>query len=141
MLERFLELASVKVPGGGMVRLADKPTAQIAVGEAQGLLQAANAVLVETVEDVWARGVARAPFDNPALARQRLGTVTAVRLSAQAIDLLHDAAGMSAVASDGVLERCWRDVHTITQHIVLSPARYEIAGRVLLGLDPGAPVI
>ena len=141
MLERFVELAVAKVPAGGMVRLADKPTAQIAVGEAQALIQAANAVLMETVDDVWARGVARAPFDNTVLAHQRLGTVGAVRLAAQAIDVLHDAAGMSAVASDSVLDRCWRDVHTITQHIVLSPARYEIAGRVMLGLDPGAPVI
>lgn len=141
MLERFIELAATKVPGGGLVRLADKPPAQIAVGEAQGLIQAANAVLMETVRDVWACGIARAPFDNNVLAHQRLGTVSAVRLAAQAIDLLHDAAGMSAVTSDSVLERCWRDVHTITQHIVLSPARYEIAGRVLLGLEPGAPVI
>jgi hypothetical protein len=29
----------------------------------------------------------------------------------------------------------------MTQHIILSPARYEIGGRVLLGLDPGSPVI
>jgi Acyl-CoA dehydrogenase, C-terminal domain len=45
------------------------------------------------------------------------------------------------VARDGVLDRCWRDVHTMTQHIVLSPARFEIAGRVLLGLEPGVPLI
>ncbi|HEY5170457.1 MAG TPA: hypothetical protein VIK54_01900, partial [Acidimicrobiia bacterium] len=62
-------------------------------------------------------------------------------LAAQAIDLLHDAAGMNAVARDTVLDRCWRDVHTMTQHIILSPARFEIAGRVLLGLDPGSPLI
>jgi alkylation response protein AidB-like acyl-CoA dehydrogenase len=48
---------------------------------------------------------------------------------------------MNAVTRDTVLERCWRDLHTMTQHIILSPARYEIAGRVLLGLDPGSPVI
>ncbi len=59
----------------------------------------------------------------------------------RAADLLHDAAGMNAVARDTVLERCWRDLHTMTQHIILSPARYEIAGRVLLGLDPASPVI
>ena len=67
--------------------------------------------------------------------------MTAARLAAQAIDLLHDAAGMNAVARDTVLERCWRDVHTMTQHIILSPARFEIAGRVLLGRDPGSTVI
>ena len=40
-----------------------------------------------------------------------------------------------------VLERFWRDVHTMTRHIILGPARFEICGRVLLGLEPGSPVI
>jgi indole-3-acetate monooxygenase len=141
MVERFIELASVKVPVGNFSRLAERAPAQMAIGEAQGLYQAASAVLTETANAIWERGLARAPFDNDVLARHRLGYVTAVRLSAQAIDLLHDAAGMSAVASDSVLDRCWRDVHTMTQHIVLSPARFEIAGRVLMGLDPQSPVI
>jgi alkylation response protein AidB-like acyl-CoA dehydrogenase len=96
---------------------------------------------METAHSSWDRGVAHEPFDNAALARSRLGLVTAVQLSARAIDLLHDASGMNAVARDTVLDRCWRDVHTMTQHVVLSPARFEIAGRVLLGLDPGAPII
>jgi alkylation response protein AidB-like acyl-CoA dehydrogenase len=141
MIDRFVDLAAAKVPVGGPSRLAERPPAQIAVAEAEGLYIAAHAVLRETVEATWARGVAAEPFDNDTLARHRLGTVTAVRLSAQAADLVHDAAGMSAVVQDTVLERCWRDMHTMTQHIILSPARYEIAGRVLLGLDPGSPVI
>jgi len=141
MLERFTELAAVKVPLGNFSRLAERVPAQMAVGEAQGLYQAARAVLTDTANSIWERGVARAPFDNDVLARHRLGYVTAVRLAAQSIDLLHDAAGMSAVVSDSVLDRCWRDVHTMTQHIVLSPARFEIAGRVLMGLEPGSPVI
>jgi alkylation response protein AidB-like acyl-CoA dehydrogenase len=142
MIDRFVELAAVKVPVGGiMSRLAERAPAQIAAGEADGLYQAARAVLHDTVRSVWARGVARETFDNGVVARQRLATVTAVRLAAQAIDLLHDAAGMSAVGEDSVLARCWRDVHTMTQHIILSPARFEIGGRVLMGLDPGSPII
>ena len=141
MIDRFIELAASKVPAAGIARLAEKAPAQIAVGEAEGLYLAAHAVLRDAVEATWAHGAAGEPFDNATLARQRLGTVTAVRLSAQVIDLLHDAAGMNAVARDTVLERCWRDIHTMTQHVILSPARYEIAGRVLLGLDPGSPVI
>ena len=140
-IARFMELASAKVPTGNFTLLAERPPAQIALGEAQGLYQAARAVLMETAHTSWDRGVAHEPFDNAALARSRLGLVTAVRLAAQAVDLLHDAAGMSAVARDSVLDRCWRDVHTMSQHVVLSPARFEIAGRVLLGLDPGAPII
>jgi alkylation response protein AidB-like acyl-CoA dehydrogenase len=142
MIDRFIELAATKVPvGGNPARLGERPTAQVAVGEAEGLYQAARTVLTDAVDRVWARGVAGVQFDNRALAQQRLGVVTAVRLAADAIDKLHDAAGMSAVARDTVLERCWRDVHTMTQHYILSPAKYEVAGRVMLGLDPASPVI
>jgi alkylation response protein AidB-like acyl-CoA dehydrogenase len=141
-IDQFVELAASKVPtGGNMSRLAERARAQIAVGEAEGLYLAAHASLAESVEATWARGVAAEPFDNETLARLRLGSVTATRLAAQAVDLLHDAAGMSAVKRGAVLERCSRDMHTMTQHIILSPDRFEIAGRVLLGLDPGSPVI
>ena len=55
--------------------------------------------------------------------------------------LLHEVGGMSAVAEGAPLERAWRDVHTATQHLVLNSARYEVTGRILLGRDPGSPVI
>ena len=141
MLDRFLELAAAKVPTGNITRLSDRGSTQIAVGEAFGLCQAARAVLMQTVHAIWARGAAGESFGPLELAEQRIGLVTAVRLAARSIDLLHDAAGMNAVTADDVLDRCWRDVHTMTQHVMLSPARYEIAGRVMLGLDPGAPMI
>jgi indole-3-acetate monooxygenase len=142
MIDRFVELATVKVPtGGNFSRLAERGHAQLALGEAHGLYQAAHAVLFDAVDSTWARGLAREPFDNTALATHRSAVMTAVHLSARAIDLLHDVAGMSAIADGSVLDRCWRDVHTMTQHVILSIPRYEIVGRVLLGLDPQSPVI
>ena len=29
---------------------------------------------------------------------------------------------------------------SITQHVILGPGRYEVVGRVMLGLDPGSPI-
>jgi hypothetical protein len=59
----------------------------------------------------------------------------------QAIDRLVDAAGMSGVRVPAPLERGWRDAHTACQHVLLSVGRIEVAGRLLLGLDPESPVI
>ena len=44
---------------------------------------------------------------------------------------------MSAIAVPSPLERAWRDVHAASQHILLGVGRIEVAGRALLGLDPG----
>jgi len=140
-IDELIEIAGAKVPAGTRASLRERPLAQLQLGEAEGLLQAGRAYLYRSVEDVWRRGAERRPFDVHARAAARLASVTAVKLAAQAVDLVHDAAGMSAVKTSGDIQRCWRDVHTITQHVILATARYEVVGRVLFGLPPGSPII
>jgi alkylation response protein AidB-like acyl-CoA dehydrogenase len=141
-IDRFADLAAGKVPvGGDPARLAERAPAQRAVGEAEGLYRAARAALVDGVDTVWQRGAARLPFGAVDVAGYRVSMVTATRLAAQAVDVIHDVSGMDAVMTGSTIDRCWRDVHTITQHLLLAPNRYDIAGRVFLGLDPGVPVI
>jgi alkylation response protein AidB-like acyl-CoA dehydrogenase len=131
----------VKVSIETRAPLRERSLFQLQLGQAEGLLRAARAYLFESADEIWQRGEAGVPFDAPAQASARLASVTAVKLAAQAVDLMHDAAGMSAVQTSSALERSWRDVHTITQHVILSAGRYEVIGRVLLGLPPGAPLI
>ena len=140
-IDTLMELAGVKVPAGTRATMRERPLAQMQLAQAEGWLQAGRAYLFQSAADVWRRGEAALPFDASARAAARLGSVTAAKLAAMATDVVHDAAGMSAVQTTCDLERCWRDVHTITQHVVLSAGRYEVVGRIMLGLDPGAPII
>ena len=140
-LRSFVDLAGAKTPSASFDLLADRPQAQLAAGEAEGLVFAAEATLAAAVEDVWLQGESGRLFEPTDRARLRARAVTATRLAAQAVDLLHEVGGMSAVAEGAPLERAWRDVHTATQHLVLNSARYEVTGRILLGRDPGSPVI
>ena len=48
---------------------------------------------------------------------------------------------MSSMQTACEIERCWRDAHTASQHMLMSTARFEVVGRVLFGLAPGSPVI
>lgn len=52
---------------------------------------------------------------------------------------MYNAGGATSLYDDSPLGRHFRDVHAATQHIGLVPHNFEIAGRVLLGLDPGTP--
>jgi alkylation response protein AidB-like acyl-CoA dehydrogenase len=71
------------------------------------------------------------------LAGLRLAYVTAAEQAAAATDLVYRAAGSSAIFERGGIERCWRDVHAVTQHFAVSPRHLERIGRITLGLDPG----
>jgi alkylation response protein AidB-like acyl-CoA dehydrogenase len=140
-VDAFTELALSKVPTGGRATLRERSSAQIELAQATGLVRAAREYLHAANEAVWRMGETREPFDDRARADARLASVTAVKLCKQAVDLLHDAAGMTAVQRGQDLERCWRDVHTLSQHIILGATRFETVGRILLGLEPGSPII
>ena len=51
------------------------------------------------------------------------------------------AAGLSSLQTSCPIERCWRDLHPVTQHMAVSNGRYETVGRILPGLQPGPGVI
>jgi alkylation response protein AidB-like acyl-CoA dehydrogenase len=140
-IDALLDLAVNKVPTGTRASLRERPLAQMQLAQAEGLVEAGRAYLYRSYDDAWRAGASGATFDARARAAMRLASVTSVKLAAQAVDLVHDAAGATAIQTSCDIERCWRDVHAMTQHVILSTGRYEVVGRVLFGLDPGTPVI
>jgi alkylation response protein AidB-like acyl-CoA dehydrogenase len=141
VLDAFAELASSKVRVGDRSALRERPLAQTQLAQATGWVRAARAYLHQANAEVWRMGEAGEPFDVGARAAARLASVTAVKLCAQAVDLAHDAAGMTAVQVGHDIERGWRDIHTLSQHVILGTGRYEVIGRIMFGLDPGSPII
>jgi indole-3-acetate monooxygenase len=140
-IEALKEIAVSKVPLGTMASLRDRPIAQTQLGEAEGTLRAGRAYLYANAEEIWQRGERGEPFDADALVAARLASVTAAKFAARTVDLVYDAAGITSLSTTQPIERCWRDVHAVTQHITLNTARYEVAGRVLFGLPAGSPLI
>ncbi|MFN0090323.1 MAG: hypothetical protein ACKVWR_08665, partial [Acidimicrobiales bacterium] len=57
--------------------------------------------------------------------------------AAKAISLVHQVVGASAVRDEAGFEKLFRDANTITQHVSHQPARWESAGKVMLGLESG----
>jgi alkylation response protein AidB-like acyl-CoA dehydrogenase len=138
-IETFVELAEGKTPVGSASKLREKSSAQDAVGRAEALLRSARAFMVETMHDIWNTVAAGRAPSLPQRAVARLAAAQAARASAQAVDLICDAAGGTAVYEHSLLERCFRDVHAAAKHVGISSANFELSGRVLLGLDPGTP--
>lgn len=72
-------------------------------------------------------------------ARFRLALSDTGQKCAAAVDLMYQAGGGSSVYAAGPLDRLLRDAHTINQHAVHSPSVFEVAGGMLLGLEPSQP--
>ena len=138
-IDAFIELAEAKTPTGSSGRLRDKASAQADLGKAEALLSSARSFMFDEAEKLWETVAAGDAPSLPQRAVARLAAAQAASASAQAVDLLYNAAGGSALYENNLLERCFRDVHATTQHMGTSSANFELSGRVLLGLDPGTP--
>jgi alkylation response protein AidB-like acyl-CoA dehydrogenase len=136
-IDSFEELASAKTPHAGATTLAQQQTVQERVGQAEALLRAARAYLYQTV------GAFSAPEPGgmrteAVSAEVRLASAHAAQSAQQAVDLMFTAGGMSSVYSTSRLDRCFRDIHMVTQHIQVARSNIEVAGRYFLGSASGS---
>jgi alkylation response protein AidB-like acyl-CoA dehydrogenase len=136
-IDAFERLTIGRAGRGWPGQLRDMPAVQADVGKAESTLRSGRAFLLETAREAWEQIEAGGSDSLRMRALLRLANTQAVVASAQAVDLLYNAGGGNSVYESSRLERCFRDVHTATQHRAVSAGNYEIAGSVLLGLDPG----
>ena len=109
---------------------------QEAVGRAETLLAAARGYLFDVMGDLWATLLdGRQPTERQ-LALFTTAYPHVVGVCVDVVQLVCKAAGGGAVYQKGPFDRCLRDVLTINQHVVGTLRTYEMAGRLLLGLEP-----
>jgi alkylation response protein AidB-like acyl-CoA dehydrogenase len=109
---------------------------QDAVGRADTLLISARAHLFAVMGDFWETLVSGGPPSAVQIARFSTINAYVTGTCAEVVQLVYKAAGGSAVYDKGPFDRCLRDVMTINQHVIGTPRTYEMAGRLLLGLEP-----
>lgn len=133
--EELVTLAAAKTPAFASRSLANHPPAQLNVAEADARAGAARAFLRESVAEAWALAEHGAPVPLALRVRMRLACAHAATEAAAATDLCYTSGGGSAVFATNPLQRCLRDVHAVTQHIMLSDRNRLTAGRFAFGLE------
>jgi alkylation response protein AidB-like acyl-CoA dehydrogenase len=136
-IDELAALAAEKTPFASTRPLRERAGVQIDVARAAGLLDGARAHVQAVCTDVFDRVRAGATPAVADLARLRLAYVTAAEQLVRGVDLVRSAAGITAIFTGSPLERCWRDLHAVSQHFALSSAHFERIGKIRLGLDPG----
>ena len=109
---------------------------QEAVGRADTMLTSARAYLFEVMGDLWTTLVSGREPTPTQVARFTTTHAYVVGHCVDVVQLVFKAAGGTAVYQKGPLDRCLRDILTMNQHVIGTLRTYEMAGRLLLGLEP-----
>jgi alkylation response protein AidB-like acyl-CoA dehydrogenase len=109
--------------------------AQRQAAEAEATLNAGRALLHETFRRVWELACDGAPITLEHKIQMQLASTHGVACAAKAVDLVHAAAGTSAIRNTNRFQQYFRDVHTVTQHAFVSASRYESVGALMFGAE------
>jgi alkylation response protein AidB-like acyl-CoA dehydrogenase len=118
-------------------RQSEAPITHLQVGQAAQLIDEAEFHLYRQVERLAVKALSGdlwSPEDR-AVARMNAGAV--IGRGREAVDILANAAGASAIYSDAPIQRIQRDIAALHQHGIMHPnTNLETLGRVLVGLEP-----
>jgi indole-3-acetate monooxygenase len=135
-VDAFISLAQTKTPVRSNAVLAQRETVHEKVGQAEALLRSGRAMLFETIRETCAVLTCGAHVPQELTALTRLAAATAVDNAVTAVDVMFTLAGTSAIYTGRTpIDRCFRDIHVVRQHAVVSPASFALAGRHFLGVE------
>ncbi len=137
-IDDLVALAGGKTPTGSAKPLAARADTQARVARAQAGVDAARALVREAVAAAWTQAREGGEVGVDARAALRRAASHAMGAAAAAADAMYDLAGGSAVYASSPLQRRHRDVHVATQHMLVGPATWELAGRIALGVPTDA---
>ncbi len=89
---------------------------QITLAQAEAALRASRSFVLDSLERLWADVQA----GEPSLERETefaLAAQNAMRSAVHAVNLAFEIAGVSASKTGSVIQRCWRDVNVMSQHV------------------------
>ena len=126
------------MPRGRTGLLRDHQHIQDWVARAEATLGGGRAYRSEILTDLWETVACGQPTTLEQRARCRLAASFATDSARQAMDLVFRAAGTTATERIHRLAHAFRDLQVVGQAASTNPEWYPIAGRVLLGADPGS---
>jgi indole-3-acetate monooxygenase len=132
-IDELVNLATTKKPTWERRTLAESSRVQADVAHAEAMIRSARSFLFDAIDAAWAPAAAGETPSIECRRDLRLAIANAAWESARAVDLMYNAGGGSSVHAASPIQRCFRDVHTITQHRMVNQGMFEETGRLYLG--------
>lgn len=140
-IDALIAIAGAKTPTGSKRLLGERGVIQMQVAQAEAALESSRAWLRAAVDEAWDAARTTGRIAVAQRGTLRLAATEATIRATRAVDLMYDAGGGTSIYAASPLQRCFRDVHVVTQHAMVAPSTYELAGRLLLGLDTDAAML
>jgi alkylation response protein AidB-like acyl-CoA dehydrogenase len=143
-LESFVAAVNGKPLPGSMRQMAmgHMQAHQIAYARADVTIRAARALLYETVRAAYEDAKANQEMALELRVRLRAANIFTVRAAKEAVGLIFEMAGSSAVYRGRVIERAFRDINTAANHTNYVDTAYTAIGSYFLTRDrEGGPEI
>jgi alkylation response protein AidB-like acyl-CoA dehydrogenase len=138
-IDSFVELAKEKTPTLSQDGLATRPTIHAEVARAEAQLQAARTYMHDIASQIDAAVSTGDGVPDDLEAKRRLACVFAAEACEKVVDSMYRLGGASAIYQSHRLDRCLRDIHTVNQHLAVSPVWWEKTGQYYFGLGLGMP--
>ncbi|HWJ40688.1 MAG TPA: acyl-CoA dehydrogenase family protein [Candidatus Limnocylindrales bacterium] len=120
--------------------LAESPLFQYRVGNADASLRAARNLLRNQADTVWNSAVAGIPVSIDGRAPVMAAITWAVHTCAAVVDTCYKAGGGTSPYDSSPLQRCMRDIQTLTQHAAVAESWLTTSGATILGRPTGFAV-
>jgi alkylation response protein AidB-like acyl-CoA dehydrogenase len=138
--EALKSLAGAKVHVDRGVALSDRPALLCQVARMHSQLASARLLLHHAVRESW-----QVTESGCAVTLQQRASLwqAALHAAASAKDVMrtaYEAAGSDALYDSCPIERAHRDLHVVTQHVIVQDLWLEESGRVALGIPPLWPM-
>lgn len=130
---------SEKTRAGATHPFRDRELIQDTVGRAEALRRASKALILASLDDLEAALEVGGQALIEARANYRLATAYAAESCVKAVEMVSTAAGAGAIFESSPLARQLRDVQVATRHVAVAPHLFALAGRIVMGVDPGLP--
>jgi indole-3-acetate monooxygenase len=134
-LDTFAETSRTRTLAPQRQPVRSDPVAQQHLGMAEAAVRSARAFLLDAIGEAWTSMRARGVPPVRARALLRLASTHAMQESARAVDLVYAVGGTASIFEADRLQRCWQDLHVLTQHVQGRPSHIGMVGQIFFGLE------
>lgn len=132
-VDDFVGLAGAKVPSFFQTALADRSRVQDGVARARAQVEAARSYIYSTVREAWQYVQSGPRITVNEGVPLGLAASFGVHSAVQAMDIVYELAGTTAIREEHPFQQRFRDVQTLRQHAIASVNRFESLGKIMLG--------